>query len=374
MEFYNFDIYADGCTRGMWVFIHTLFVFIVFSFWKKNVRDINFASNSQKSLVIFFLLYLLFAFDGGDYFHYLYGIHTDNQERGEEIYRDIAIFVSRNYLLFRTIVWGGALTLFLLTVKRLELDIYKSAFLLFAVHISVFDYARASLAMSIYFYGISFLIKPINNGKIISVLCGVSLAALSVYFHRSMAIIIPLTFMIYMPLNKKTLIILLLLFAVSSPILNSILNSLMADDIYSEDISSKIQSYGRSDREDKAFSTFEWIRRYIQYLTFFIPFIWITIKFYSQQFVGYVSPTMIKLHKLTLGIILLAVSVLMTNISTFILFYRFLFMSMIPLTILWFYARRENLVSHKIYLIVLYLAVFYKLFGFLKTYIGGSFA
>lgn len=374
MEFYNFDIYADGCTRGMWVFIHALFVFIVFSFWRKNVRDIDSISDSQKTLIILFLFYLLFAFDGGDYFHYLYGIHTDHQERGEDIYREIAIFVSRNYLLFRTIVWGGALAIFLLTVKRLEMDIYKCAFLLFTVHISVFDYARASLAMSIYFLGISYLIKPVINKKIVSFIIGLSLAFLSLYFHRSMAIVIPLTLLLYLPLNKMTLFLLLLLFAVSSPILNSILGSLMAEDIYSEDISNKIQSYGRSDREDKTFSTFEWIRRYVQYSTFFIPFIWLTVKFYSKQYIEHVSSSMVKLHKLTLGIILLAVSVLMTNISTFILFYRFLFMAMIPLTILWFYARRENLITHRVYVIVLYLAIFYKLFGFFKTYIGGAFA
>ena len=157
-------------------------------------------------------------------------------------------------------------------------------------------------------------------------------------------------------------------------ILNKMFLMLVNQDIVGfEGLNEKIAEYS-SQEFYEGYSKFEWIRRIFEYATFFIPFGIVTHKFlYSEELVEDDKLIAMKrLYKVTLGLLMLAISTLLVDLETFTLFYRFLYMSMIPICLLFCYAREENLISPSIYKKILLLGIFCKMFGFVKRLGGGS--
>jgi len=292
-------------------------------------------------------------------------------EKNEEIYSYIVEFLGRNYLLFRLVVWGGALLIFQRTVKRFGLDVHRTTFILFAMFITVFDYARASLAMSIYFWGLSYICVPWRN-KILSYLLSVSLIVISTYFHRSMVIASIITIMAFIPLNKQTIPLIFVFFAGAGIFLNSFIDTFWGAQIFSDDINSKIERTIEIDTE-WTMSGFEWIRRNIEYSLFYGPLVLIYYKFYFRP-TQKIRGAFIKLFNVALGMVLLAFATLISDLQSFVLFYRFLYMAMIPIALLVSYSRKEKIISQKVFVAIMNVGVFCKLFGFTKKMIGGVFS
>jgi hypothetical protein len=149
----------------------------------------------KEKLTLFFIaLFVITHCYKGDFFHLMHHVHDyssipGSYNFGEEIYHKIGLLVGRNYLLFRTIVWGGAFTLFCLTAKRMEVSVYYTAVLLIATHPIIFSYARVTAAMAIYFFGLSFLCSPRGN-NFISYILGALIICLSLNFHNSAIIMV----------------------------------------------------------------------------------------------------------------------------------------------------------------------------------------
>lgn len=370
-----FDITITALTYSQFIGIHALYFIIVFLFWKHYVTEFDNSYSPNPLFIILFVLYLTFAYDGGDFFHYAEIVQKNFDDDLERFYRHLGDFVSHNYFLFRICVWGGAFFLFFITCKRFLIDPYKASYFLFVVYILIFDYARATLAMAVYFYGLSFLCMPIRNNKFISYIIGFIIIASSVGFHRSMYLVIVMTSMIVIPINKKTIIFILLLFAMSGPFLNRIFFMLVHYGVMGfNDLNEKIAEYSSQGFYD-GYSQLEWIRRAMEYSTFFIPFGIVTYKLIIQNNSTDEDMCFIaikRLYKVTLGLLMLAISTLLVDLETFTLFYRFLYMSMIPICILFCYAREQNVISHSLYKKVLLLGILCKSFGFAKRLGGGS--
>lgn len=365
-----FDIHVVELTKELYFTANIFYILIIMLFWKRNVTYFDDPMPSQKLMTFIIIIFLLFAFDGGDYYHYCRKVHEGDMEKNEEIYSYIVELVGRNYLLFRLIIWGGALLIFQKTARRFNLNVPRTTFILFAMFITIFDYARASLAMSIYFLGLSYICVPSKN-KVFSYIYAVALIITSTYFHRSMAIAGIMTIMAFLPLNKKTIPLMLMFFAVSGFFLNSLLDTFLGAQMFSDDINSKIERTAGIDIEWEM-STFEWIRRYIEYSLFFGPLILLYYKFFYKP-EQVISESFVKLYKVALGMVLLALATLITDLQSFVLFYRFLYMAMIPVVLLVSYSRQEMIISEKMFLTIMRVGVFCKLFGFTKKMIGGGF-
>ena len=165
------DFSWTGCTRGLSVFFVFLYTLFVVLYYRKNVTNFSFQKNRGDFLMILFavvLIIIVAASDQSDWFAYQrivkdYDFTPGAYHHMEPIYGFIIRIVNRNYLLFRIIVWGGAFLLVGLTFKRFEINQNVSIFLLVTAFLLTFNYARATLAMACYYYGLSFLIKPIKE-------------------------------------------------------------------------------------------------------------------------------------------------------------------------------------------------------------------
>lgn len=162
---------------------------------KPVLVDTNYIS-SKRVLVTQFLmlLFCLFSFWGTDWYGYLnYFTAVKSGWEDRVPMEDVYIWLMEvlpSYLLFRFIVWGGALLLLLKIVSNFEIN--KKLFLFFFCSISLiwFAYARASLAMAMMFCGVSYIMKGKHNfaKRTINFAIGVALVICSFYFHKSAAI------------------------------------------------------------------------------------------------------------------------------------------------------------------------------------------
>ena len=360
-------------TRNMLLFISIYFWVVVLLFWHSNISQYDRKSRVQPLLMFLVFIHLLFAFEGGDYFNYYEAVVSHNMDATENFYRILADFVGYNYLVFRIVVWGGAFLFFQLTSYRFKLSVVKSTFLLYVMFFSIFDYARASLGMAVYFFGLSYLCMPIKKKRLLSFLFGASIIVSSVIVHRSMAIAVLATGMIFIPISKKTLVAITLLFVMSAPLFNYLFNNfLMGNAFADQEINDIIASYAGHDFEG-GFSVFEWVRRIVEYTTFFLTFILLSFKMFDKRLESDIRhQAMFKLYKVTLGLLMLAISTQMIGVQSFIIFYRYLYMSMIPLVLLFGYARERHLISHRAFRFIISLCLLNNLFGTSKRIFGGN--
>ena len=362
------------CTWDMLLGISIYFWIVVLLFWRSNISKYDINHGYQPLLTLLVFIHLLFAFDGGDFFNYYRCVASRDMLKIEEFYQILAEIVGYNYLMFRAVVWGGALVIFQLTARRFQLNATKMTFLLYLMFFSIFDYARVSLAMSVYFFGLSFICIPIKKYHVISIIWGILIILSSIIFHRSMVFSVLMTVMIFVPINRKIILFIFILFIVSGGIFRNVFEEIIGGNIIdNEEINNKISEYSKHEFEG-GFSLYEWIRRVVEYATFFLTFFILSFKLFGENVLwDKRHQAMVKLYKVTLGLLMLAVSTQMIGLNSFIIFYRYLFMSMIPLVLLLGYARERHLITQRLFLSLIYLCLINKLFGVSKRLIGGHF-
>ena len=120
---------------------------------KPVLVDTNYIS-SKRVLVTQFLmlLFCLFSFWGTDWYGYLnYFTAVKSGWEDRVPMEDVYIWLMEvlpSYLLFRFIVWGGALLLLLKSVSNFEINKKLFLFLFCSIFLIWFTYARASLGMA----------------------------------------------------------------------------------------------------------------------------------------------------------------------------------------------------------------------------------
>ena len=173
-------------------------------------------------LFIIFVMYSLFTFFGGDRSGYEEMV-ADSGTSGffmfinmEDVYVWIAMMVRGNFLLWKLIVYGGALFLMHLTLRRLHIDNIITLLFFSGLCLVSYGSTRALLAFAIYVYGLSFL----HDNNRFKIILGFALIISTYFFHNSMIPIILMTPFVYVKLNKNKVILLLLLFPVFQIIFN----------------------------------------------------------------------------------------------------------------------------------------------------------
>ena len=185
-----------------------------------NIRLLN-NPNSAKGVGLFAfgflaILFSTFAYTTGDYFHYkrIYelcliageAIHVEN------IYYWLINILPRSYTLWRLVLWGGAIIIWLILVKRLKLKPQLAGLVMTLVLLAYFPNMRQSLGFALMYLSLSFYYIPIPKFKTTSyLLCFIGLLACT-YLHKSMIVYILLAFVAFLPFSRWIVNVLLIIF------------------------------------------------------------------------------------------------------------------------------------------------------------------
>lgn len=354
---YNFD----GDAVPMWLQLtFWLLYMLVFAYaFKKTVLSWHKSSRFKDVtwlFAIFFTLFTIFYCVNDDYFQYREWLDVPSLcYWGKEKFYFYAILLCRSlqfdypYELFRLIVWGGAVFIAYYTFRmyrRLMLP-GLALLLLFVFHAGSFSYARASLAMAVYFFGIAMVLR--HNGSIPKLL-GIGIALSSYYFHHELLIAIAALPFLFLSFEKKSssvlsiILLVIVIYAVS--FIGSNLQFL--DEMFdNDDLTSRIENINEKGQGTFRFSTL------INYLKYFYPFYLITKYFWKKK----VPKSIAGMYRITCGILMLSIAFMVVYGLRSVYTYRVLYMAMIPLTLLIDYGFCHGYFKKRHLLLMLLLAV-----------------
>ena len=305
---------------------------------------------------VFFALYAVFYCINPDYFRYREWLNvTDIDLWGKEEFYIYTVLFCRMlpfdypFEVFRLIVWGGAVLMAWFTFRRYRQILLPGLTLLFlfVFYSSTFCYARASLAMAIYFFGVSLLL---HSSKVIIKVLGLALAVSSVAFHQEMLIGIALLPSLLIPFEKKSTLFLSVIILITAIIAISYVNThLQIFDTMLEDdeLSSKIEEF--NDDEQGAFR----LSTLVKYLNYFYPFFVITLCFWKRKAVSSIAG----IYRITYAIIMASVAFMVVFGLRSVFVYRVLYIAMIPLALLIGYGYCNGYFKKRQFLIMMILTL-----------------
>lgn len=195
-------------------------------------------------LILFMLLFsLLYKPEGGDFFGYLeiYRLGVDNPYRHmEDFYYWLMSLIPNNYLLWRVSIWLPAAIIITVIFRWLKIQssVATTFFLLLAL-VPSYYYTRNVLALSVLYVALTLFVYKGNSARrtlVIAISIGLMLA--SWYLHKSMPIYILIALAsLFLPFNKKTMLIALIGFPVLYGVISLISSDFLAiSEIWISDI------------------------------------------------------------------------------------------------------------------------------------------
>lgn len=330
--------------------------------------SINIHAKNKKIAIGLVAIFIICHCLQGDFFHMLQAVKeydpTPNAYNyGEPFYVALGLFLQKNYLLFRTVVFGGAFLLFCLTSHRLGIPIYNAAFILLASYIVLFAYSRATLAMAVYYFGLSFLCRPSKNLKWLWYLVGIAIILLSRNFHNSAVIMVIATLAIFIPYNKITVLGVLIMTPFLLAIFQDNFLSIMQSGDLGEDITAKFDTYMELEREGIGLSGY--LINTLMYCSFYIPLAIISYCLFKSNFKTHND--ILRLYKVM--ILLMYISILFTFMGDAfnVYVYRILFMTMIPIILITYRLYKSGNMSRKQFLWCIRPGIYYNLIKYVYS-------
>ena len=361
-HFYNFD----ELTMPIWIKVVILGFYLVVFVYAVRKTIIAVPKSKRKVdasglIVLYFTIYAMFYCVNPDYFSYRDWMNINMKElnmefwTNEDIYAYIIMFcqslnISYPYELFRLIVWGGGILLVMFTTKM-----YRSIqmpgliiMFLFVLYSGTFSYGRVSLAMAVYFMGVSILMWG-KSGLV--KLLGVILALSSYFFHHQMVIGIGLLPGIILPFEKKkTIVFALLLLGMMMAVIYYINSnvSLMQSVLGADELAEKMETY--NEREQGLFR----VSTAVGYFNIFLPFVFVTFFFYQQK---QLPKPIVGIYRITFILLMATVAFFVVSGSRSTYTYRVLYINIIPVSILVAYCFNQGYFKSLHLLIMLGLAL-----------------
>lgn len=377
------DFVKEG-NLPLWIWISYFIIvsgtFILGVRYVNNSGYINKTHNGKAlGFVLFFTVFTLFYCLNSDFFRYrefAYGeylfdmAYSDAKDLEAEHY--IALLCNGNYELFRIIIWGGAYLVFFLTCKVLKAPTYLSLLIFFLMFNDVASYGRVTLAMSVFLGGLSLIIE--KKWYII----GLLIIASSVFFHHSMVVAIAVIPIIFLPETKNRMAQFLLYIAVFV-IMYLLITRLMGQtDILQDDEDmryfgrkmSSSQSKIEQGDYNKNKGLLGMVNDLFSYLLFYVPVIALYFKVNKKTARSIVPQSIFRLYKVIIAIVLLATGFLIIYQSFNVLFYRVLYMSMMPISLLLAYLLSQKVIKKEFIYMILGIGYIH----FLGLYLSNIFA
>lgn len=347
-----------------------LFFLIILPYWKRcTTLPIN-ANNSKAGL--FAILITFFAVTAcytGDFFGYkalveiyeagLQGFHL------EPVYQYLILLIHNNYVLFRIVVWGGAVLCIVRTAKILNINILLTLYIVFLLFTTQFCYARATLAMAVYFLGLSVFLTGRETKRAYVIILGLALLMCSFLFHNSMIVVIALTLFCFLPITKKTIVPILIGLFILGVGIDTFMSSFQDAILGMGDtqISGKIE-YSREAYEGRRSvnaTFFGWVSLIWGYVPYYLTFIIVAIEMLKNKV--HKGP-MVGLFRVTFALVVMSTMLLIFSVQSITYFYRYLYMSFIPLSILTVYLVTNGLLSSSKYKTIIYACGGYNIWFF----------
>ena len=333
-----------------------LYCFLVIISWEGNVSGYYNSSKSGGRTIILSLGLLLFAmtcFVNDDFFHYqelMYeyrGNVNPEDIRIELFYQYLISFIDGSYELFRLFIWGTSLLLIIWATRLFKANVYHTLFMILAGYIIVYSYARATLAMSIFSLGAVVLcMSREQRSRWLNIIGGAILAS-SIYFHRSMAPVVILalcsTLLPYKQKIAKTAlwwfpVVVAVCYSVADAVFGELLemaNAWNGDDSGALD---KMEFYVSERDQAEATTANGYVTLTLKYATFYLPFFFITTLLRSDDVRSSLNQLCIKIYLIIYFVFALATALIFVEGGD-VLFYRYLYVSFILLSILIAYMR-----------------------------------
>ena len=300
-------------------------------------------------LVVFFCLV---AFWDTDYFSFARIFYEEIEEFRDPIYKYISSVCFGSYIIFRFIIWGGALYLVYRTSVRLKLNRNKFIYIFAVFFLLTFSYARVSLAMALYYYGLSLLIISDRRSKLSRIIYVGIIFIVAFWAHRSIILPILLTPLIYLHLTKRkiilTLIILPILFIGIKYILGNIIEGvlLIGESAFTE------SAVGYASSQITMEFNWKWeIITTLRYYSFYLSMLIILWKCYFKKITIEIPKHIQQLITITTAIMIIAVAILIIAnnnlLGLWVIGYRYLYMTGIPICLILSYLNQQKLISNK---------------------------
>lgn len=291
-------------------------------------------SNRQIYLSYFLVcLFCVFSFWNSDWWGYFFNYSVFQNPSSDSHMEEFYLFLIRNtpsYIVFRIIIWGGALLMILWTTRRLNLDREISLLCFTVLSLLLISYARVCLAMSIMYVGASFLVTDTKKIELKQKLVGLLLIGSSFYLHKSAVFGIGVILASYVALvtSSKFSKIVLFLFPILVVLGSSIIPKLFDIETDDEYILQSIASgvnYANADQTTKGIGAilFSLLER--------IPLYLIAVTCYINKDNTSMSRRMQLFNNIAFFSVLFAsVFAFDLSMNTSIMYVRFLRFSMIP--------------------------------------------
>ncbi len=316
------------------------------------------------------LVFCLFAYWDTDYFTLRQGFYTSLKDYRDPLYYGLSLISFNSYAIFRLYIWGSAILLLILTTKRLKISENMLAFIFAVFFLLIFSYARVSLGMAMYFYGISVILTAKRDRKIASYIWGILFIGCSYFGHRSMVLPIVCTPLIFFKFNKFTISGLFIIGAIMGSYASMILSNVVTGDISTEEfgaVGEALDAYAGKN----AVVEYNWkytLTQNLKNIALMLSFVYLILKCYLTKDRDKIPEWCKRLLSVCSGIFIVAISILVVGeLGAGIIGYRFLYMLGIPLAILLTYLYCNKLCSTRtLYLLLLPMVLFSEGFIFGK--------
>ncbi|MCR5361757.1 MAG: EpsG family protein [Bacteroidales bacterium] len=312
-------------------------------------------------MLLGFILYAVTQWIPGDWFHYQEWIsrRSFSLEDQEAPYLFLRLFLNHNYLLFRIIVWGAAAILLSRVFKTMYLDIKSSLAVFFSMYAMIFSYGRVSLGMAVFFLGYSLLIhSKESNYKPIQFIGGIILMLLSTSFHRSMIVLVLLSAITLIPINKRTIYFYILLAIGVFYLGRSYLNDFISSGFIEGDLTWKLERAETEIDRTTGRNFNGALLSTLKFATVYIPVLCISFALFRKDVRKQVPVHIIEFYILSLFIIAYALAMYVAFAND-VFYYRTLYMCMIPNCVVLSYLYQNHLLKKIEWGLSFYIGVLY---------------
>ena len=378
---YDFIDFSQGTNLYLNLYCFLLYCFLLLVSLRGNVVGINEQESYRGRTILLscgLLLFALTSFVGADFFHYYEAMVVyknqafGDQEIGlEAFYQYLIYYTNGNYFLFRLTIWGGSLALIIAAAHKFGASIYRTLFVILAGFIVTYSYARATLAMSVFSMGVVIICMAVeNNRKFLPIIIGSAIVACSTFFHRSMfpmlAIVLLWLLLPWKKILTKYSIWLFPLFVAFFYLILKVAfeDMFMITNALDDETGLLDKAEFYSEQEAAKNNMNGYIRLALQYSTFYLPMFILSRVLSSEKVLQMVDKKVVWLYLITFLIFAFATSFLFLDIDSSVMFYRYLFMSFILLSILIVYLNDKGMLTTKQYHCMMACFIIYNLFQF----------
>ena len=219
------------------------------------------------------ILFSTFAFSEADTYHYEYiydkMVLYNVRIHIEEFYFWLVQVLPKNYYIWRLAIWGSAALIYIKVCKVNNLDSRIVGLIFPLILIQQFAVTRGCLGITLFLLGASVFIKREKQNKALYIWSVFAIVA-SLFLHKSLPLFIAIAALAFIPLNKKTFTLLLILFPILRGAVLPFVFDFLGSGFFSEDTASFATDFLKREKSEMNFNGL--LRSILEYAPKFLMF------------------------------------------------------------------------------------------------------